>query len=86
MVNLFNRKARRAGAQEPRTSQQIQQDYQQACAAVGDRGFQASILKAQTEELYKRMHALGTEMNQALAKENKAKATEQEKKNVAQNG
>lgn len=70
-MSLFNRKQRRAAAIAARTSKQIQQEYQQACAAVGDRSFQLSILKAQVEDLYKRMHALGSEMNQALAKEQK---------------
>lgn len=75
-MSLFNRKQRRAGAQEPRTPQQIRQEYESCCAAAGDKAFQVSILQQQIKQLDERRHALGNEMNQAMAKEQAQKQKE----------
>lgn len=74
MKNLFNRKARRAGAQEPRASTDIQADYRERVMRIGEFSFQIEILKSRINQEYGVLNNLGNEMNQALAKEAKAKA------------
>lgn len=76
-MKLFNRKERRAGAKEPRTTQEIQVEYGTLCAMIGEKDFNISMLEAQKKELYQKIHSLGTEMQNAQVKESKQKAPEQ---------
>lgn len=53
---------------EQRTKEQITQDYNYACATIGDRYFRVGILNNEIIELNKKLVALNEEAN-ALSKE-----------------
>jgi CRISPR/Cas system-associated endonuclease Cas1 len=72
--NLFNRKARRAGAQEPKSSQSIREEYQSLGYQAGDLALQAVLIQKKITEIQDSMRALGPQMEQALKKEAEAEA------------
>ena len=51
-----------------RTVEEIQQEYGNVCAAIGEKGFQLKVLEADIQKGHQRIVELGKEMNKAQEK------------------
>ena len=59
---------------EPRPLEEIQKEYNNICATVGDRAYRAELLKKEIEELHAKQWELNQESNAAVAKQKAAEA------------
>lgn len=61
MKNPFKKLTKNGAAMPQRTSQEIQQDYVNACAQYGAKQYQVNVHKEEMAELYRKIKALNHE-------------------------
>jgi len=68
---------------ESRNKEEIQKEYNNLCAVIGEKSFRAEVLKSEVSQAYNRILELGKEMEKAVKQEGVPSNGEQQPQSAA---